>query len=54
MPVRQRFVKILDQKDALKKLNDNMNWFPTTMQKRSTDWIDNLHRDWNISRSRKF
>ena len=31
-----------------------MKWFPEFMKKRSNDWIENLHRDRNISRNRKF
>jgi valyl-tRNA synthetase len=44
----------LDKKDILLKQNDKMNRFPEFMKKRSNDWIENLHRDWNISRNRKF
>lgn len=54
IPVHQRFVNILDKKDILLKQNDKMKWFPEFMKKRSNDWIENLHRDWNISRNRKF
>jgi len=54
LPVHQRFVKILDKKDILLAQNDKMNWYPNFMKKRSNDWIENLHRDWNISRNRKF
>ena len=54
IPVHQRFVNILDHKEAIKQRNDEMTRLPEFMQKRSTDWIDNLARDRNISRSRKF
>ena len=54
LPVHQWFVKILDKKDILLAQNDKMNWYPNFMKKRSNDWIENLHRDWNISRNRKF
>lgn len=54
LPVHQRFVKILDKKETLLAQNDKMNWYPNFMKKRSNDWIENLHRDWNISRNRKF
>jgi valyl-tRNA synthetase len=54
IPIHQRFVNILDKKDILLKQNDKMNRFPDFMKKRSNDWIENLHRDWNISRNRKF
>ena len=54
LPVHQWFVKILDKRDILLAQNDKMNWYPNFMKKRSNDWIENLHRDWNISRNRKF
>lgn len=54
IPIHQRFVNILDKKDELLKQNDKMNRFPQFMKKRSNDRIENLHRDWNISRNRKF
>ena len=54
LPVHQRFVRILDKKDILLAQNDKMNWYPNFMKKRSNDWIENLHWDWNISRNRKF
>ena len=54
LPVKQRFVNLLDKKDILLKKNDEMNRYPGFMQKRSNDRIENLQRDRNISRSRKF
>jgi isoleucyl-tRNA synthetase len=44
----------LDKRDILLAQNDKMNWYPNFMKKRSNDWNENLHRDWNISRNRKF
>jgi valyl-tRNA synthetase len=52
--VHQRFVTILDKTDALKEQNNKMKRYPEFMKKRSEEWIDNLHRDRNISRARKF
>jgi len=54
IPVHQWFVNILDNKETLLKQNDKMNRCPNFMKKRSNDWIENLHRDRNISRNRKF
>ncbi|MEI8090862.1 MAG: class I tRNA ligase family protein [bacterium] len=34
--------------------NDKMNRHPEFMKKRSNDWIENLQRDRNISRTRKY
>lgn len=54
LPVKQRFVSLLDHKDKLKDTMNAMAWKPEHMKKRAFDWIDNLQRDRNISRSRKF
>lgn len=54
IPVHQWFVNILDKREQLLEQNDKMNWKPEFMKKRSNDWINNLHWDWNISRNRKF
>lgn len=54
LPVKQRFVNLLDKKDLLLKQNDKMKRYPEFMKKRSNDRIENLQRDWNISRSRKY
>jgi valyl-tRNA synthetase len=54
LPVKQRFVNLLDKKEILLAKNDEMHRYPGFMKKRSNDWIENLQRDRNISRSRKF
>ncbi|MFA5748425.1 MAG: class I tRNA ligase family protein [Candidatus Absconditabacterales bacterium] len=54
LPVKQRFVNLLDKKEILLGQNEKMNRFPSFMKKRSDDWINNLQRDRNISRSRKY
>lgn len=54
LPVKQRFVNLLDKKEILLEQNNKMDRYPGFMKKRSDDWIENLQRDWNISRSRKF
>ena len=54
IPVRQRFVNVLDKKETLLDLNNKMIRHPEFMKKRSDDWIENLQWDRNISRSRKF
>jgi len=45
---------LLDKKEILLEQNNKMDRYPGFMKKRSDDWIENLQRDWNISRSRKF
>ncbi|MDD3868671.1 MAG: valine--tRNA ligase, partial [Candidatus Absconditabacteria bacterium] len=54
IPVYQWFVNILDKKELLLEQNEKMARYPEFMKKRSNDWINNLERDWNISRSRTF
>lgn len=54
LPIKQWFVNLLDKKEILKKQNEKMKRYPEFMKKRSDDWIENLQRDWNISRLRKF
>lgn len=54
LPVKQRFVNLLDKKELLLAQNDKMRRYPEFMKKRSNDRIENLQRDWNISRSRKY
>ncbi len=54
LPIKQRFVNLLDKKELLLAQNDKMQWHPEFMKKRSNDWIENLQRDRNISRSRKY
>jgi valyl-tRNA synthetase len=48
----QWFVKVLDIKDELQKIADNINWFPKTMKHLYLNWVTNLKWDWNISRDR--
>jgi len=54
LPVKQWFVNLLDKKEILLQQNNKMDRYPGFMKKRSDDRIENLQRDWNISRSRKF
>jgi valyl-tRNA synthetase len=54
LPTYQWFVKVLDQKEALKAKADACNWYPHYMQVRVDQWIDGLNWDWCISRQRYF
>lgn len=51
---QQWLVKILDQKEVLLKLGEQINWYPAFMYTRYKDWVENLKWDWNISRDRYF
>jgi len=54
LPTQQWFVKILDQKEELKKKAEECNWYPEYMKIRIDQWIDGLSWDWCISRQRYF
>ena len=50
----QWFINIIPIKDELIAYANQMNFLPAHMQKRYDDRVENLQRDWNISRSRSF
>ncbi|MDD4211442.1 MAG: class I tRNA ligase family protein, partial [Clostridia bacterium] len=54
MPSKQWFIKIMDIKKEILDLADQVNWRPENMKKRLEIWIENLNRDWLISRQRYF
>lgn len=54
IPVTQWFINIIPIKDELIAYANEMNFLPGHMQKRYDDRVENLQRDWNISRSRSF
>jgi valyl-tRNA synthetase len=54
MPSKQWFIKILDIKQEILSLADQINWRPESMKKRLEIWVENLNRDWLISRQRYF
>ena len=51
---RQWFIKTLENKAEWRRLGDEINWYPTFMKSRYTDWVDNLIMDWCISRQKYF
>ncbi len=50
----QWFIKILDYKDELIKIADDIQWRPAFMKERYVHWVKNLKWDWCISRQRYF
>ncbi|MDJ0975930.1 MAG: valine--tRNA ligase [Planctomycetota bacterium] len=54
LPTRQWFVRILDKKDKLVELGEQVRWFPAHMGKRYKNWVEGLEWDWGISRQRFF
>ncbi len=52
--VWQWFIKIMDKKQKLLDMADEINWHPDYMKKRYIDRVQNLKWDWCISRQRFF
>ena len=50
----QWFVHILDHKEKLIALADEIAWHPAFMKTRYINWVQNLNWDWGISRQRSF
>ncbi len=51
---RQWFVRLLDKKQQLLDLGEEIRWHPDFMKVRFRDWTENLSLDWCISRQRYF
>jgi valyl-tRNA synthetase len=54
LPTRQWFVRVLDKKEDLIRLGEQVRWFPAHMGKRYRNWVEGLEWDWCISRQRFF
>ena len=54
IPTRQWFISILDSKQELLAQADKINWSPSFMKARYTNWVEGLNQDWCISRQRFF
>jgi valyl-tRNA synthetase len=50
----QWFIRILDFKEQLLKMGEQVNWHPEHMLSRYRSWVENLNWDWCISRQRYF
>jgi valyl-tRNA synthetase len=50
----QWFIRVLDHKDKLLDLGQQLNWYPSYMKARYMSWVENLNWDWCISRQRYF
>ncbi len=51
---RQWFVRLLDQRDKLIEMGDQIEWHPDFMRLRFRNWTENLQIDWCVSRQRYF
>lgn len=54
IPTRQWFISILEYKKQLLAQADKINWSPSFMKARYTNWVEGLNQDWCISRQRFF
>ncbi len=54
LPTRQWFIKVLDKKEKLIELGEQIRWHPDHMGKRYRNWVEGLDWDWCISRQRFF
>jgi valyl-tRNA synthetase len=54
MRAPQWFIRVLDRKDELRQLGEQLEWRPAFMQQRYRDWVDGLKWDWCISRQRSY
>ena len=50
----QWYIKILDKKEELLELANQITWYPQHMKVRYDHWVQNLNWDWCISRQRHF
>ncbi|RLJ03246.1 MAG: valine--tRNA ligase [Candidatus Aenigmatarchaeota archaeon] len=50
----QWYVKILDMKEKMLELGDELNWYPESMKSRYVHWVNGLKWDWCISRQRHY
>ncbi len=50
--LQQWFVRVLDFKDELLRLGEQLSWRPANMRARYQAWVENLNWDWCLSRQR--
>ncbi len=54
LTTRQWFVKLVDKKEKMIKLGNQVKWHPEYMEARFKNWTENLSIDWCVSRQRFF
>lgn len=54
LPKKQWFIKIIDLKEKIIELAQNLQWFPSHYLQRLIDWVEGLEWDWIFSRQRIF
>lgn len=50
----QWFVRVLDRKEELLAVGEQLAWHPEAMRARYRDWVEHLNWDWCISRQRTY
>ena len=51
---KQWFIDLMSHKKEFLELGNKINWFPSFMKSRYLNWVENIDRDWCISRQRYF
>ena len=54
LKTKQWYIRLLDTKEELLKLAQEITWYPLHMKVRYDHWVQNLNWDWCISRQRHF
>ena len=52
--VKQWFIDIMNHKEDLLRIGNEINWYPAHMHARYDEWVNNVAWDWCISRQRYF
>ena len=47
-------IKLAEHKEEFLKRGEQIKWYPDFMKSRYTNWVENVDRDWCISRQRYF
>ena len=51
---KQWFIKLVEHKEEFLKRGEEIKWYPDFMKSRYLNWVENVDRDWCISRQRYF
>ena len=51
---KQWFISLVDDRKSFLENGEKINWFPAFMYGRYSNWVDNVDRDWCVSRQRYF
>jgi len=54
LKTKQWYIKVLDKKQELLDIANDITWYPEHMKVRYNHWVQNLNWDWCISRQRHF